>query len=125
MNRALVITILAVVLAGLIGVGAYQAGVAQGLATSGQVTGPVAAPYYYHPGFFGFAFLGILFPILFFFLIFGLVRAAFWGGPQMGRWRGGPWMDRRTMLEEWHRQAHTSEQGSERRPDLGTDRRAT
>lgn len=108
MNRSVAIGILAVIAALVIGAIAYQAGVSQGLVSSGQVGTVVDGRYAYHPGGFGWGFFplfGLLFPLLFIFLIFGLVRAAF-GGPRWGN--GGPWMDRRTMAEEWHRQMHRS-----------------
>jgi hypothetical protein len=118
-NRNIGITILAVIGALILAAVAYQAGVGQGLATSGVVPAADAARYGYHPGW-GFGFFplfGLLFPLLFIFLIFGLVRAAF-GGSRWGN--GGPWMDRRTMAEEWHRQMHADT--SERRGDSGTTR---
>src|SRR5262249_40775516 len=88
-------------------------GVAQGVAESARVAprdpGALAYPYYYRPWGFGFGFLGFLFPIFFFFLIFGLLRAALWGprwgwGGDRGGWgRGVP-----PPLEEWHRRRHES-----------------
>jgi hypothetical protein len=113
-------------LAGAAGVGvyAYNAGVAQGLVQSGKVTvvegGPGPYPYYggpflFRPWGFGFGFLGCLLPLLFFFLIFGLLRGLFWRGPWGWR-RGwgaghhghGPWGEGSVppMFEEWHRRAH-------------------
>src|SRR2546428_2739495 len=75
--------IVTLVIAAIVGVGAYQLGVAQGLAT----TGTAVAPYgYYHPFFFGG--FGVLFPPLFIFLIFFLLRGAFLGGGGR-RYRGG------------------------------------
>lgn len=117
MNRWILATLL-ILGAVLVGGLAYEAGLAQGIVTTGQAV-PAVAPYaYVHPFGFGFGFLGLLFPILFLFLIFGLVRAAFgprhWGGP--GPWREGP----RAMFEDWHRQAHgetpSSSRGDPRRP---------
>src|SRR2546428_12488699 len=79
--------IVTLVIAAIVGVGAYQLGVAQGLAT----TGTAVAPYgYYHPFFFGG--VGVLFPLLFIFLIFFLLPGAFSGGGGGGFWgraRGG------------------------------------
>lgn len=77
---------------------AYQAGVSTGAALPAASGAPAAYPYYWHP-FFGFGFFGLLFPLLFLFLVFGLVRAVAGGG-----WghRGG----HRRMLEEWHRDMH-------------------
>jgi hypothetical protein len=88
-----------------VGVGAYHAGYDHGLTASGQVTQIVRE----RPWGFGF----FLFPLLWVFLIFFLVRAVFWGrrwgGP--GRWGPGSghedWKDRRrAMFEEWHRREH-------------------
>src|SRR3989442_12821157 len=71
--------IVTLVIAAIVGVGAYQLGVAQGLAT----TGTAVAPYgYYHPFFFGG--VRVLFPLLFLFLIFFLLPGAFWGGGGRG-----------------------------------------
>lgn len=76
-------------------------------------------PYGPHYGW-GFPFFGILFWVLALFLIFGLFRAVFGGH----RWRhGGPWMDRRTMAAEWHRQMHADlERRDADRGDSGTPR---
>lgn len=109
-----------------LGVGAYNAGVTQGLVESGQVVSPgpyVGGPYAGGWGYGwghgpGFGFLGFLGTLFFIFLIFGLLRAVFghgrghrWGGPGWGgpggwdRTRGGnPWEQRaREMHDEWHR----------------------
>jgi hypothetical protein len=119
-NRSVAITIFAVIVGLIVAAGAYQLGVGHGLVTSGQVAAPVAgAPYGYHGYGWGFGFfplLGLIFPILFIFLIFGAIGAAFRGGSR--RWNGGPWMDRQTMAEEWHRQMHS--EGRDRPKDQGT-----
>jgi hypothetical protein len=86
----------------IIGVGAYQLGVAQGLAQTGTAVAPVA---YYHPFFYGG--FGFLFPLLFIFLLFFLIRGAFWGGSGRryggyGYYRGDP----RERFEEWHKELH-------------------
>ena len=118
-----------------IGIGAYNAGVSQGLVASGHVVaapdgyvgGPYAGGYGYGwgwggPGFGFFGFLGFL---LFFFLLIGLVRAAFgrgrgwgrregWGGPghEHGSWRGSPWESRaREIHDEWHRTGDDQSRG--------------
>lgn len=122
---ALGILLVLVVIAGLIGVGVYSYGIGvnQGLASSGNLVAPVgglapypfyARPFYFHPFGFGFGFLGCLFPLLFFFLFFGLMRAFWWqghmgyGGPQ-GRW--GNHVPSR--FEEWHRRAHGETAGQQ------------
>lgn len=100
-----VAVVAAIVLAAGVGVMAYNAGLAHGLAQSGKVVtapgGPIPGPYPYpyagwHPWGFGFFFAPFFF-IIFFFVF---LRALFWGG----RWhrRGCGYRD----LDEWHRQAH-------------------
>jgi hypothetical protein len=103
-----------------IGIGVYNAGVSEGVAeaarlaqAAGESPAPVVyPPYIGHPGYGygwggGFGFFGILFGILFLFLIFGLVRAAFgwgrWGGG--GRGPGG-WESRNERIAELHRELH-------------------
>ena len=103
MRRATAIAVVVlVILAGVaIGVSSYHAGVTHGLTQAGHATQVVRVE---EPGgFFPFGF--ILFP-LFFFLIFGLFRAA-WGGRRWGGYGGG-WGERRVppMFEDWHRRAH-------------------
>jgi hypothetical protein len=89
-----------------VGVMAYNAGVAHGLAQSGP---PAAAAYPYHWGHpWGLGF-GFFFPVLFGFL---LLRLIFWGGFGYRRWHrhygwygAGPY-DVPPAFEEWHRRAH-------------------
>jgi len=102
---------------------AYNAGVARGVAERADLTLPEGVPgwgigpgpYYGGPFFhprpfgFGFGFLGCLFPLLFVFLVFGLMRGMFWRGPW--GWKGhrhsGPWEKGvPPPFEEWHRRAH-------------------
>ena len=111
------------------GAGVYNAGLAQGLAQAGAAPAGTVVPYAgyaygygFHP-FFGFGFIGLLFPILFLFLIFGLVRAAFrggrggWGGGwgHRGWGPGGPggydgWREQREQqIADFHRRLHESE----------------
>ena len=97
--------IVTLVIAAIVGVGAYQLGVAQGLATTGTAVAPAL---YYNPFFFGG--FGFLFPLLFIFLIFALIRGAIgrgrgwgygggWGGP-------GYYQNPRERIEELHRELH-------------------
>jgi len=93
-----------------IGVSAYNAGVTHGLAEAttegGQVVRVIGPGYGYFP--FGL----FLFPLLFFFLIFGIGRRmAFghhrgWGGPG----HHGDWKEGRERFEErareWHQKEH-------------------
>jgi len=123
---------LAVVLVGgavLLGIGAYNAGVTQGLISSGQVApgGYPVAPYvggwgygWGHPGGFGFGFFGFLGTLLFIFLLIGLFRAAFgrgrgWGPGGPGgwdrsgqRWGRDAWEGR---VREVHDELHRSDPG--------------
>ncbi len=112
-----------VLIAGVVGIGAYvyNAGVAQGLVESGKVVAPATGvapypfyggPFFYRPFGFGFGLLGCLFPLLFFFLLFGLLRGLWWrghwgrGGPY-GRWENGV----PPRFDEWHRKLHESPSG--------------
>lgn len=107
--------------------GAYQLGLSNGAASAGA-----AAPVVVHawPGYWGwgggFGILWIFFPILFFFLIFSLIRLAFWRGGDHGygpgrfEHRGGWYGDRSAMFDEWHRRAHSQEgSGSGSAPGSG------
>src|SRR4051812_37097390 len=111
MNRRVVLAIFVVLLLVVVAVGAgglaYRVGVTQGLAANPQLVAPngtgsvPVAPYYFGgPGFYGrpfgwggFGLLGCLFPLLAIFLVFGLMRAIFWGGRWGGRrgWGGHGW----------------------------------
>ena len=121
-GRAIARILFIVVLVGVavgIGVTAYDAGLTTGLAQSGHVVvapgGYAVAPYVgYGWGFGrGFGFFGFFGVLLFLFLIFALVRAAFggrrgWSGShhhdERGGWRGSPWESRaREVHDEWHR----------------------
>ena len=101
------VLVVAVAVTVLIGIGAYNAGVSEGLAQNLDQSGSGAdiAHYVDHDRRFGFFPVGlILFPLLFF-GFFALMGAAFgrgarWGGP-------GPWGGDRTRgLEDWHRRQH-------------------
>jgi hypothetical protein len=99
-----------------IGIGAYNAGWAHGIAENGRVimAAPAAgAPYMYvwpHPWGFGFfPFSPILFLLVFFFFVRGLLWR---GGRHRGwgyRYDGVP-----PAFEEWHRRAHAGQ------PDPGS-----
>lgn len=123
--RVLLGLLVVAVVAG-IGVYAYNAGVAQGLAANSEITAPGQAgapfanpayggPYFYHRPFFGWGFgpLGCLFPLLGIFLVFALLRGLFWRGPWGGGhgWKhfghyGPGGKDVPPPFEEWHRRAH-------------------
>jgi hypothetical protein len=105
--RGITALIVTLVIAAIVGFGAYQLGVAQGIAGAGGATAVAPAVYYWHPFFFGG--FGFLFPLLFFILIFFLIRAAFWGGGwgrRYGGWGRYGYGDPRDRLEEWHKQMH-------------------
>ena len=100
MGRAIVGFFLTLVAVGvLVGIGAeiYQAGVAQGIVDAGRFPAGTAVPVAGYGGYHGFNVLGLLFPLLFLFIIFGLIRAAFsrgrgWGhGAGRGYGRGHGW----------------------------------
>ena len=106
MGRAIVTFILGLIAVGLlVGIGAevYQAGVVQGLIDAGRFPAGASVPVAGYGGYHGFNVFGLLFPILFLLLIFGLIRAAFsrgrgWGhGYGHGGW--GPGWDRSGMGE--------------------------
>ena len=119
--------VLAIAIVAGIGIGVYNAGVSEGVAEAArvaQVAGDGAAvvyppyvggPYGYGHGWAGggFGFFGILFGILFFFLIVGMIRAAFgwgrWGGG--GRGPGG-WESRNERIAEMHRELHRKDEPS-------------
>src|SRR5689334_12777925 len=92
-----------------IGVGAYNAGVAQGLVESGRlIAAPQAGtPYVYvWPRPWGFGFFPF-FPLVVLFLFFFAVRGLFW----RSRWHGGGryrYEGVPPVFDEWHRRAHAS-----------------
>ena len=108
--RALAIGTLIIAAAAAIGIGAYNAGVAQGIAESGRlIAAPQPGPPYVYvwPRPWGFGFFPF-FPILFFLFFFFVVRGLLW----TGRWHGG-WRYRYDgvppAFEEWHRRAHAGQ----------------
>lgn len=131
--RAVAIVVLVAIAAGL-GVAAYNVGVNVGLNLAVESGQPVpVVPYAYGPyGHGGFGFFGIIFWILGFFLVIGLIRAAFgmgrggrggwgrWGGP-MGP--GGPGgFGGSDRVAEWHRELHRREESAS--SDAGGTRNA-
>ncbi|HEX2627127.1 MAG TPA: hypothetical protein VHL56_09525 [Candidatus Limnocylindrales bacterium] len=113
-----------------IGGGIYQAGVAQGIVDAGRVPAGAAVGYIggYGWGFHPFGFLGLLFPLFFLFLLFGIIRAIFgfgrgrgwshrhdgygYGGWGKGGPMGGPdsWREERERrMAELHQRLHDEE----------------
>jgi hypothetical protein len=118
------ITIILLGVMSAVGINAYNAGVAQGIASTSQMAveqgGRAAAPYPYpypYPwhGPWAYGFGWFPFPLLFLFLVFFLVRG-FWGGPWRGRYRydygGVP-----PVFDEWHRRAHAQARTPMSEPD--------
>jgi hypothetical protein len=114
-GRTIFRVLAAVALLGLlavVGVSVYNSGVSAGLGEAARLatTSGDPVPVYAYPGPYvghgwgGFGFFGIFFWIIGLFLVFGLIRAAFWGG----RWGGPRNGSRSGHLEEWHRRAHES-----------------
>ena len=119
-SRGIVGFLFGLVVVGLlvgVGIGAYQAGVTQGIIDAGRfpasATVPVAGYGWHGPGIFG-----LLFGLFFLFLLFGLLRAVFSrGGGYRGGWgsggyRGG-WGEPDGRVADWHRRLHESEDRGE------------
>ena len=139
MTRSIVFRIVSalVLLAALAGIAffAFNAGMAQGVATNIQIpageSGNLPYPYYgygmpywRHVPFFGFGCFGLLVPLFLLFLAFGAFRRLLWGprwgwhmhrrgwGSPMGH---GPWGESvPPMFAEWHRRAHGEEPPEEK-----------
>ena len=142
MGRAIVTFFLILIAVGVvvgIGTEVYNTGFTQGVLQAEHVPAgqPVPTPGYgYGYGYHGFNFLGLLFPLFFLFLLFGLIRAAFgrgrgWGsggwGHGYGRGHGwGPGWDREDgpggptawreerdrRMADLHRRLHDEESGA-------------
>jgi hypothetical protein len=119
MNGKIVLRVLLALglIAGAVGIAiyAYNVGIAQGLIESGKLAAPTTGvapypfyggPFFFHwPFGFGLGLLGCLFPLLFFVLFFGLLRGMIgrghWGKHRAHWEKGVP-----PMFEEWHRKMH-------------------
>jgi hypothetical protein len=112
-GRSLFAILAIILLAVIVGTGAYQAGVAQGVAQTGAAATAVPVAYY-APHVFGWGFgffpFGFLFPVLGFFLILALLRGLFfagrWGGYGHRGWHTDGQHEVPGRFEEWHRRAH-------------------
>jgi hypothetical protein len=137
----LLATLIVVGLLVSVGVGVYQAGVAQGIVDAGRFPAgaavPVAGPGYgYAHGWHGPGLFGLLLGLFFLFILFNLIRAAFfrgrgWGrhgygyGPGWGRRDGpggpGSWRATRDQrIADWHRQLHEEERSAPAAGSPGT-----
>lgn len=123
-----------------LGAGIYQAGVAQGVIDAGRFPAGATVPVNGY-GWRGPDFFGILIGLFFLFILFGIVRAAFFGGrggwghhgdrhgygwgPGWGPGRGSGWdkgdgpggagswrAERESRIAEWHRRLHDEEGAS-------------
>ena len=98
--------VLTLVIAAVVGVLSYQAGVSTQLPA-----GAALPPYYYEPHFYGFGLFGLLFFVFIFFLLVRIFSFGRWGGSH-GGWKhrgyggGGvpPAIEER--MQEWHKRAH-------------------
>ena len=129
----MIATLFVILLLAGLGYGLYQVGVNVGMNVavqtaidSGQPVTIVTGGYGHHGG--GIGFFGIIFWIIAFFLIIGLIRAAFgWGRGGRGDWGhrswghsgygAGPGMGafgpRGEQVAEWHRELHRREESGE------------
>jgi hypothetical protein len=125
MFRHIVFRIIAgiVLLAAIAGIGifAYQAGVAHGIAANLQVPAVQVMPYGHFMWFPGFGIFGLLIPLVLLFLAFGAMRRLIWGprwGMRYMRHSGmghhGPWGDGvPPMFAEMHRRAHAADEAAQ------------
>jgi hypothetical protein len=142
MGRAIVSFLFLLIVAGVLaGIGAqvYQAGVVQGIVDAGRFPAGATVPIVGGYGHHGFDFLGILFPILFLFLIFGILRAAFSHGRGWDRrygrgygWGGGwdkgdgpdapmSWREERDRrMADMHQRLHETDAGAGPGPATGS-----
>jgi hypothetical protein len=95
------------VIAAIVGVASYQAGVSTQLPS-----GAALPPYYYEPHFYGFGLFGILFLVFIFFLLFRILSFGRWAGGR-GGWGHGGWKHGggvppaiEDRMQEWHKRAH-------------------
>jgi hypothetical protein len=108
------------VIAAIVGVVSYQAGVSTQLPA-----GAPLPPYYYEPHFFGFGLFGVLFLLFLVFLLFRIAsfgRRGWGGGGPGSGWKHGGYgggvpqgLDER--MQEWHKRAHGEQPATPPPPD--------
>jgi len=91
----------AVLVAAVVGILSYNAGVAHGLAISPSLAGATVPYWAYRPWGWGAGWGPVFFLLFFWFVMFRMVA---WGGFRR-RWAGGP-HDIPRDFDEWHRRAH-------------------
>ena len=112
--RALAVSVLILAGAAAIGIGAYNAGVAQGIGESGRlIAAPSAAtPYVYvWPRPWGFGFFPF-FPLFFILFWVFVLRGMFWRRGWRGRGYGYDGVP--PAFDEWHRRAHAKADSEKR-----------
>jgi len=101
-----VVIVGAILFAAIVGVMAYNAGIAHGIAQSGKMpafNAPNPYPYPYPYPYYGWHFGGFFFfPFLFIAFWLLVVRGLFWRRGWHGRGCGGY----EARFDEWHRQSH-------------------
>jgi len=105
--------VLTLVIAAVVGVVSYQAGVSTHLPA-----GAPLPPYYYEPHFYGFGLFGLLFFVFIFFLLLRIFSFGRWGGGWKHRGYGGgvpPAID--DLMQEWHKRAHGEPSATPPPPD--------
>ena len=123
----IILSVVAILVIVGLGAGVYNAGIQQGIIEAGRVPAGQVVQTGYHYGWGGAGVFGFLIPLLFVFILFGLIRAAFgggrgWGhghrggyGPGWGRdWDGdrgpGGWREERERrMADLHRRFHEAE----------------
>ena len=97
--------VLTLVIAAIVGVVSYQAGISTQLPA-----GTALPPYYYEPHFYGFGLFGFLFFLFILFLLIRIFSFGRWGGGhggwKHGGYRGGVPPAIEDRMQEWHQRAH-------------------
>ena len=116
--RVLAVAILVLAAATAIAIGAYNAGMAHGIAQNALAAAPpqTGVPYvYFWPRPWGFGFFPVFPLFLFVVLFFFVVRGALWRGPWRGGWGCGSY-GVPPGFDEWHRRAHGEQTSSNSAP---------